>query len=130
MNGGYNNRLLYNKMDELGFDNFYIELFENYKCNSKEELNRREGEIIRNTGNLNHQIAGRTKSDREKEYRENNDNREKYLNKKKEQYQKYKGKLSEPATCECGCIVQRCELTRHRKTQKHLNLMKQKGEQI
>ena len=25
--GKYNNRLLYNKMDELGFDNFYIELF-------------------------------------------------------------------------------------------------------
>jgi hypothetical protein len=129
MNGGYNNRLLYNKMDEIGFDNFYIELYENYNCNSKEELNRREGEIIRNVGNLNHRIEGRTKPEREKEYRENNDTREMYLNEKKAQYQKYKSKLSEPATCECGCIVQKCELTRHRKTQKHINLMKQKEDQ-
>jgi hypothetical protein len=48
-------------MNELGIDNFYIELYENYSCSSKEELNRREGEIIRDIGNLNHVIAGRTK---------------------------------------------------------------------
>ena len=70
MNGGYNNRLLYNKMDEIGFDDFYIELYENYKCNSKEKLNRREGEAIRSIVNLNHQIAGRTKEEYSKEYRE------------------------------------------------------------
>lgn len=52
----------------------YYELYENYPCNSKEELHRREGEIIRefkqdiNNQVLNKSIAGQTK----KEYRENN----------------------------------------------------------
>ncbi len=121
--GKYNNRLLYNKMNELGIDNFYIELYENYSCSSKEELNRREGEIIRDIGNLNHVIAGRTKEEYSKEYRESTETREKYLNEKKEQYQKYKSKLTEQITCECGCIIQKCELPRHRKSKKHINLM-------
>ena len=72
----FDHYIIYIKMKELGKDNFYIELYENYKCNSKEELNRREGEIIRNVGNLNHRIEGRTKPEREKEYRENNNTRE------------------------------------------------------
>ncbi len=70
--GKYNNSLLYNKMNELGIDNFYIELYENYKCNSKEELNRREGEIIRKIGNMNQIIAGRK--------------REEYLNENKDKF--------------------------------------------
>jgi hypothetical protein len=119
LNGGYNHRFLYNKMNDLGIDNFYIELYENYNCNSKEELNRREGEVIREIGNLNHTIAGRTKPEREKEYRESNDTREKYLNEKKAYYQKYKSDISKEITCECGCVIQKGDLTRHKKSQKH-----------
>ena len=37
-----------------------IELFENFPCNSKEELNKKEGQIIREIGTINKQIAGRT----------------------------------------------------------------------
>ena len=66
----YNHRILYNKMNELGVDNFYIELYENCKSNSKEELNRREGEIIREIGNLNHNIAGQTIQEYSKKWRE------------------------------------------------------------
>jgi|DEB0MinimDraft_6_1074348.scaffolds.fasta_scaffold04557_3 paraquat-inducible protein B len=44
----------------------YIELVENYPCNSKNELERREGELIRTTTCVNKNIAGRT----QKEYRE------------------------------------------------------------
>ena len=111
-------------MNELGVDNFYIELYENYSCNSKEELNRSEGERIRAIGNLNHLIAGRTKEEYSKEYRESTETREKHLNEKKAQ--KYKGSLTEQTTCECGCIIQKCELPRHKKTKKHINLMSQK----
>ena len=80
-----NHILLYKTMNELGIDNFYIELYENYSCNSKEELNRYEGEIIRKIGNLNHIIAGR-KPD---EYFEENkellkDKRAEYYNENKE----------------------------------------------
>jgi hypothetical protein len=39
----------------------YIELIENFPCQSKKELNRREGQHIRNTENcVNKNIAGRT----------------------------------------------------------------------
>ena len=34
-------------MNEIGIDNFYIELYVKYSCDSKEELFRKEGEIIR-----------------------------------------------------------------------------------
>jgi hypothetical protein len=46
----------------------YIELIENYSCNSKEELLKREGEIIRSMDCVNKAIAGRTP----KEWREDN----------------------------------------------------------
>ncbi len=41
------------------WNNWYIELYENYPCNCKEELLKREGEIIRLIGTLNTKIAGR-----------------------------------------------------------------------
>ena len=44
----------------------YIELIENYPCNSKEELNRREGSFVRSVECVNKNIPGRTK----KEYQE------------------------------------------------------------
>jgi len=43
---------------ELG--DAYIELIENYACGSKEELNRREGELIRSMDCVNKRIEGRT----------------------------------------------------------------------
>ena len=64
----YQNSLLYITMKEKGFQFFYIELYEPYNCNTKEELNRKEGEIIRKIGNLNIMVPCRTK----KEYREEN----------------------------------------------------------
>jgi hypothetical protein len=49
-------------------DDFYIELLEDFKCENIEQLNKREGELIRlhNDKCCNKKIAGRTK----KEYRE------------------------------------------------------------
>lgn len=46
----------------------YIELIEDYPCENKEQLNRREGEIIRERECVNKNIAGRTVG----EYREVN----------------------------------------------------------
>ena len=45
------------------WDNWYIELYENFPCNNKEELNKREGEVIRKIGTLNKHIAGRTQKE-------------------------------------------------------------------
>ena len=74
---------LYNHMHELGVENFYIELIENYPCNDVYELRAREGHVIRQIGTLNKRIAGRTYkewyddntevvSQKRKEHRQNN----------------------------------------------------------
>jgi len=51
------------------YDDAYIELYEDYPCETKNELEKQEGEIIRaNTNAVNKNIAGRSN----KEYREDN----------------------------------------------------------
>ena len=113
------NRLLYTKMRLLGVDSFYIELIEDFPCESVEQLRQREGHFIREIGTLNHIIAGRTKKEwtqehiehkkdqdktyhqehREqrlasmKEYRENN--KEKISEMKKEHYEENKERILE-----------------------------------
>lgn len=47
----------------IKYDDAYIELVLNFPCNSKKELNRREGQIIRNNECVNKFIAGRTKQE-------------------------------------------------------------------
>ena len=55
-------------MNELGVDNFYIELIENFPCENVELLRKREGELIRELGTLSSRIERRTP----KEWREEN----------------------------------------------------------
>ena len=43
-------------------DNWYIELFENFPCQNKEQLKRREREVIREIGIINKQIDERKKN--------------------------------------------------------------------
>ena len=64
-------------------------------------------------------------SDKFKEYskkyrEENTDKIKKY---KEENSDKIKEWKKEIITCECGCVISRDSLSRHRKTKKHLNLM-------
>lgn len=44
----------------LKYEDCYIELVEDFPCNSKNELNRREGQVIRETNCVNKFISGRT----------------------------------------------------------------------
>tara|TARA_R110001632_G_scaffold6044_2_gene24502 strand:- start:450 stop:1094 length:645 start_codon:yes stop_codon:yes gene_type:complete len=76
------NRILYQNVNN-DWSNWYIELYENYPCNSLNELLKKEGEIIRKIGTLNKNISGRT----EKEYRE--DNKEKVEEYYKQYYKEY-----------------------------------------
>lgn len=77
----------------IEYDDCYIELYENYPCESKIELHRREGEIIRaNNDAVNRCIAGRTykeyyhdNKDKMKEY---NGNSYKKHSEKRKAYQK------------------------------------------
>ena len=106
--------------------NWYIELYENYPCNSKQELEKREGEVIREIGTINKHIAGRTPKERYKDNRDKileerkeyrNANREKINEKKKQDYQDNKEKLNEKIRCDiCGCESRRQYLKKHQQT--------------
>jgi hypothetical protein len=134
--------LIYKTMNN-DWGNWYIELYELFPCNSKEELLKKEGEIIRLIGNLNSKIAGRTikeyrdenevkLKDKTKKWRQNNkqeikdynkiyyeNNKEKYKNIKKEWYEINKIKI----TCSCGgCYIFQNKL-KHLKTKKHNNFL-------
>lgn len=80
-------RLLYTTING-DWSNWKIELHELYPCSCKEELGRREGELIRELGILNEKIAGRT----QKEWRK--DNKEKVVEYKKKEYQNNKEIIS------------------------------------
>ena len=40
-------------MKDMGVENFYIELYELFPCNSKQELEKREGEVMREIATVN-----------------------------------------------------------------------------
>ena len=111
--------------------NHKIILIENYPCNGKEELCKREQEIIEENDNLLNKfkayISEEQKKESFKEYRNNNKDkviiwRQTYRIKNK---QKIKDYQNEKVFCECGCEVHRNNLIRHRKTTKHKLLMEQ-----
>jgi adenylate kinase family enzyme len=49
--------------DKYGVENCFIELVEEYPCETKEQLNRKEGEYIRANKCINKNIAGRTQKE-------------------------------------------------------------------
>ena len=126
-----NSRVLF---DEYGVENCKIELIENYPCDSKEQLLRREGYHIQNIECVNRCVAGRTP----KEYKElyNPLNREKIKNGMKEWYQNNKEEHKQHrkeyyqinreqileqnkqnVACEvCGLVGRKSKLSRHQKT--------------
>jgi len=121
----------------IALRDYYIELKEYFPCNSKAELNRREGEIIRETtGCVNKRIAGRTNEEwvednREKllEYKKNyyKENKEKMSEQMKEYQQKNRVKIAEQkrekVTCECGITLTKTHLPRHKRSKVHQNFM-------
>ncbi len=99
-NSKYENILLYIKINETDINDFYIELYEDFNYERKEQLLQREGQIIKEIGTLNKNIPI-TPEERERYHEEyylnNKDNyKEYYLNNKdkKKEYQKeyYKNK--------------------------------------
>jgi len=97
--------------DVLKFGDAYIELIEACPCNNKEELHKREGEVIRATENtVNRSVAGRTKKQSMKNwYKINKDKRKQYRTTK--------------IRCECGVSVSRGGILIHKRSKKHRNEM-------
>lgn len=114
------------------WNGWYIELYEYCPCENKQQLNRREGQVIREIGTLNKTIAGRTdreyyydnkekKTEYKKEYYE--ENKELISEKNKEYYKKNKElitkKNKEPYTCKCGVKLTTNGKAKHERTKKH-----------
>ena len=136
---------LYQTMNELGCENFYIELICECPCDNKEQLQAMEGQYIRNFGTLNERIAGRSQKEymethkdenkeRSKKYRENNpvkvaEGKTKCYLKNKEHYKEYRQEHRQrddvvenrklKVGCSCGCQVRKEDIRRHERTKKH-----------
>jgi hypothetical protein len=139
---------LYQAFDEIGITNFYIELVEDYPCESKEQLFRQEGHFIREydsyKNGYNCLIAGRTPKEYEidnkeqifethKKWRETNkivisekNKIKEILNKEKRTQQKIiyyienKNKILKKYTCEvCNCELVESQKHRHERSPKH-----------
>ena len=131
-------------MNENGVENFYIELVEDYSCENIEQLRKREGEIIREIGTLNKQIAGRTTQEYKKEYEHNNrdkinqrrnERRKENPEKTREEYKKYgalyrerhpekiKAWQTTKVECDCGGRYTLSHKAEHFKSQRHQNFL-------
>lgn len=123
----------------LKFDDRRIELLEKFPCDDKEMLHSKEGEYIRKIACVNKRIAGRTS----KEWKA--DNKEDVLEKQREYVKAHKEQINlsckkyreankesialkkaEKIQCECGCFSNSSHMSRHKKTQKHIDLMAKK----
>lgn len=128
------------------WDNWFIELYENYPCKNTYHLERREGEVQREIATINKCIAGRTKKEyhednhekileKDRQYYKNNrekclaykkqsyyDNREKMLEQQKKHYNNNRENILEKIPCEhCGSIVGKNAMRTHKKSQKCMN---------
>ena len=139
------NYKIYQKMKELGCENFYIELICEYPCNSKEQLQAMEGQYIRRLGTLNERIAGRSQTEYKETHKEENkercktyrekhpekvaESKKKCYEKKPEQYKEYRQEYRQrdevverrklKVVCICGCKVRKDDIRRHERTKKH-----------
>ena len=88
-----NNKPYYTSYLVLECDDYKIELLEEYACNNKEQLLKKEGEYIRNNECVNRCISGRTHKEYNKEWYEKN--REAILEKSKEPHKQYRAQHKE-----------------------------------
>ena len=122
---------LYNKMREIGIEHFYIELIKNYPCENSEQLNKREGEWMREIATLNEKVAGRTKKEYKQEYKDKIREQDKdyYETRKETICQKHRQKYNEitsvKITCDvCGTVHNKKNKPLHLRSKKHQEALK------
>ena len=108
---------------ELG--DYEIVLLELYPCNSKDELHMRERHYIETLDCVNKCIPIRSKQEW---YIANKDKISEYqteyrLNNKDSLKQKRKERNQNKITCECGRVICKNDILKHKKTKRHLNLI-------
>ena len=93
----------------LEYNDYRIDLIEEYPCENRMQLNKREGEIITQIDCINKNIAGRT----QKQYYEAN---KETLNKQSKQYRERTGRSKQILCSLCGRILRTDKMKRHQTT--------------
>ena len=120
-----------------GWDNWSLILIENFSCQNKLELEKRERYYIEELkATLNKIIPTRSQKEYrkenkeqikeyQKEYRLKNNDKRKEIDEKYflDNRDKILEKNKEKIVCECGCEVVKCALSRHKKSSKHQGRM-------
>ncbi len=114
----YPNNKLYSIVES--WDDWYIELYELCPCKSKEELLKREGEVIREIGTLNRSVAGRTNN----EWKKENPEKMKPIRERERLKEIEKGRNIK-TICGCGGSYSAKSIREHERCKKHLNYLKQ-----
>ena len=101
-----------------------------YRQNNKDKILQRQAEYYQNNKDkikqrdANYYQNNKDKiKQRDAEYYQNN--KDKILQKKAEYYQNNKDKIRQKVTCECGSVVQKDYLKKHKKTAKHKKLLEE-----
>lgn len=111
----------------------YIELLENYPCNDKNELTRREGELIRQINCINKDVVRKTEEERKQRRKEQIqryriEHKEQMAEQRKQYKEKNKQKIMEQRnqknTCQCGGRYTSTNKSQHIKTKKHRDYIK------
>ena len=113
--------------DLCKYDDMYIELIEEYPCENKRQLEKREGVIQREMDCVNKIIANRTWKEHYNEseqYRENV--REAQVRFRQKHKERLNAKKRERVKCECGAEFSMNSKARHLKTKKHIYLLTKK----
>ena len=91
--------------------------FKQYREDNKERISEHKKDYYKNNQEM---IL-----ERQKEYRENN--KEMVLEKSKSKYHNNIEKMKEKVNCGCGCEIRKTDISRHKKTKKHLDLISLKS---
>jgi hypothetical protein len=105
-----------------------IELIEEYPCESRKELTRREGIYILNNPNcVNKHVAGRTKKESARiDYLKNKEHyKRQAVETKKRNKEHIQQQYKEKFICECGGHYTKYHKNRHLKTTKHIQFINQ-----
>ena len=115
-----NDKILeYNKQYRRNNRDKILEQHKQYRINNRDKISERTKQYY--TDNR-YKILGKQKQIY-------NDNKDKILEQQKQYYNNNSDKILEKRkqkmTCQCGCVVRKSVISRHRKTKKHLELLKQ-----
>ena len=94
-------------------DNYEYDTIEVVWFDTKYELRQHERLLIEGQVCVNIEIPNRT---RKQYYVDNKEQKKQYYVDNKEQ-------KKQKITCECGCVVSRCNLPRHRRSNKHIKFI-------